>query len=92
MEFLQAEQAALVGFLGSPGPLRSGMEKFTQQWALDLKAQCASAMATVPRNPEQAADYAAKAQLLDEFWAVLGEQLQVFAEPLEEPTPQGVEE
>jgi hypothetical protein len=32
-------------------------------------------MSTVPRDPEVAADHAAKAQLLDEFWITLADQL-----------------
>lgn len=86
------EHGALSNFLATPGPLRGGFERFVREWALEHKAACAAAMASVPRNPELAADHAAKAQLLDEFWAVLTERLLNLDVPSEEPTLRGVEE
>jgi hypothetical protein len=69
------EMGAVANFLASPGPLKSGLEKFVESLALEHKAMCTAAMATVPRNPEVAADHAAKAQLLDEIWVTLADML-----------------
>lgn len=91
MDWSQMEHGAVMNFLAAPGPLRSGLEKFISHWAEELKAQCAGCMATVPRDPERAADHAAKAQALDEFWSVLADQLTNFERPLQEPTLRGLE-
>ena len=79
------EQGALENFLSSPGPLRSGLERFTEYLAKEHNAMCAAAMATVPRNPELASDHAAKAQLLAEFWATLTDVL--MQSHVEQPPP-----
>jgi hypothetical protein len=71
----EMEQGAVANFLAAPGPLKSGLEKFVGNLSEDHKTACARAMATVPRNPELAADHAAKAQLLDEFWSTLTDVL-----------------
>lgn len=71
----QIEHGALVNFIASSGPLRSGLEKFIAHEAQSLKNHCALHMSTVPRNPELAADYAAKAQTLAEFWETLDQAL-----------------
>jgi hypothetical protein len=80
-ELTQMEQGALKNFLATPGPLKSGLEKFIAALAWEYKGRCAAAMATVPRNPELAADNAAKAQVLDEFWAALEDILVHSTEP-----------
>ena len=74
-DWTQMECGALKNFLMTPGPLKSALERFLAQWQQDENAMCAGAMATVPRNHELAADHAAKAQLLGEFWATLEDQL-----------------
>lgn len=71
----QMEQGALENFLATPGPLRDALDKFITHLSQEHKAMCAAAMSTVPRNPELAADHAAKAQLLDEFWPTLADVL-----------------
>jgi len=86
-DWSQHEQAALLSFLASPGPLKSALEKFLIDWAEREQAQCAAAMATVPRNPELASDHAAKAQALQEFWSVLTDLMTIFEVPSGEPTP-----
>jgi hypothetical protein len=75
IDLTQMEQGALENFLSAPGPLKSGLEKFTAHLAQEHNAMCAGAMGTVPRNPELAADHAAKAQLLTEFWVTLADVL-----------------
>ena len=67
------ERGALINFLAADGPVRSALTKFTQYRAAEAKAMCTMAMGTVPRNPELAADHAAKAQAFDEFWDVLAD-------------------
>jgi hypothetical protein len=92
IDWTQMEHGALANFLAAPGPVKSGLEKFIAEWSRQLKANCAAAMATLPRDPECASDYAAKAQALDEFWSTLADYQTNFARPLEEPTLQGLEE
>jgi membrane-bound ClpP family serine protease len=75
MDLTQMEQGAAGNFLASPGPLKAALEKFVSHMAQEHKAMCAAAMSTVPRNTELAADHAAKAQLLDEFWITLADVL-----------------
>lgn len=70
MEWTDAEQAAIRDFLAGGGPLKSGLEKLFNAIADQQRQSCAGAMATVPRDPERAADHAAKAQLLDEIWTI----------------------
>jgi hypothetical protein len=70
-EWNDAEYGALKSFISSPGVLRNALEKYTAQLADEHRAQCASFMSSVPRDTEQASDHAAKAQALDEFWALL---------------------
>jgi hypothetical protein len=71
----QMEHGALRAFLATPGPLKSGLEKFVRNLAEQHRASCSMAMATVPRQIEVASDNAAKAQVLDEFWDMLGDTL-----------------
>ena len=77
-DWTEMESGALKNFLVTPGPLKSGLEKFIADSQHEEEALCAAAMATVPRNPEIAADHAAKAQLLGEFWARLEDALTSF--------------
>jgi hypothetical protein len=89
-DWTEMERGALVNFLSVPGPLKSGLEKFVRFHSQRMKASCAEHMATVPRGLEHAADYAAKAQFLDEFWVLLADDVlsaeQVLVAPSEEPT------
>lgn len=76
IDLTQMEQGALENFLhAAPGALNSALEKFVAHLASEHKAMCAAAMSTVPRNVELAADHAAKAQLMDEFWVTLSDTL-----------------
>jgi hypothetical protein len=79
-ELTPMEIGALKNFLVTPGPLLSGLAKFISALAWEHKASCAAAMATVPRSFEVAADNAAKAQVLDEFWATLEDTLKTAPE------------
>lgn len=81
MNWSEHEQGALVNFLAAPSPLKDALEKFTADLSRQQKALCTTCMASVPRDPERAADYAAKAQMLDEFWLVLADQLMSLQEP-----------
>jgi hypothetical protein len=84
IDWNEMEQAALQSFLADVGPLKTGLAKFFQAIAEQERMHCAACMATVPRDPERAADHAAKAQLLDEFWAIFAE---VMAQQENEPVP-----
>lgn len=86
IDWSQLEHGALTNFLAAPGALRSALEKFIATSAQDYKAACALSMQSVPRDPERAADYAAKAQAFDEFWSLLTDELTNFATPPQEPT------
>jgi len=88
------EQAALLGFLAATSPLRSALEKFVAEKSLENKTACSNCMASVPRNFEAASDHAAKAQVLDEFWEMLTDEVVMTssATPSREPTPRGLEE
>lgn len=82
MDWTESEQGALVNFLGPESALKSALFKFTAELARSDKEQCAALMASVPRDPERAADYAAKAQRMDEFWTVLTEMLLAESQPV----------
>lgn len=86
------EAGALANFLASPGPLKSGLEKFIAEQAQQYRIGCAALMASVPRDTERAADAAAKAQLLDEFWAVLQDEITNLSNALAGANPVSVEE
>ncbi len=83
------ERGALQNFLAGEGPLRNAMIKFIAFHTFQMKSSCALHMATAPRNYEIASDYAAKAQLLDEFWELLADAVgHVHADvPASEPPP-----
>lgn len=74
-DWTDMERGAALNFLSAPGPLKGALEKFTKAKADHHRAMCTMNMATVPRNPEAAADHAAKAQVLDEFWTLLAEDV-----------------
>jgi hypothetical protein len=76
IEWTQMERAALMSFVAADGPVRNGLMKFTEDRSQQSKALCTLSMATVPRNPELASDYAAKAQVYDEFWEALTSALE----------------
>ena len=92
IEWTELEYGSLLNFTAAPGALRSALEKFTAEMALFAKAQCAASMATVPRDPERAADHAARAQAFDEFWSQLADALTNFRRTAQEPTLGGKEE
>jgi hypothetical protein len=81
------EHGALRAFLATPGPLKSGLEKFVGALAEEHRRSCSMAMASVPRQIEVAADCAAKAQVLDEFWAQLADALTADQQPEPEAQP-----
>jgi len=86
MDWTEGEQTALANFfLGSDSALKNALVKFTEHMASADKAQCAALMASVPRDPERAADYAAKAQRMDEFWTLLTELLLAEQQPVGVP-------
>lgn len=80
-DWTEMEQGALGTMLANDGPLKRALQKFIAGKAQEHKASCAMHMATVPRNPEAAADHAAKAQILDEFWTLLTEELLSAGQP-----------
>lgn len=86
MDWSEIELGALTNFLAAPGPLKDALDKFIAGLARQQQADCAACMASVPRDSERAADHAAKAQVLNEFWTILAEQIISFATPLEEPS------
>lgn len=86
IEWTQHEQAALHNFIATPGPLRDGLQRYTEALMQHYQEQCSVFMATPPRNIEAAADCAAKAQVLHEFFSILMDHLKLFETPSEEPT------
>lgn len=58
----ELEQIALKNLVAERGYRWTGLEKWLAQETETYEQACASAMRTVPRNHEQAADYAAKAE------------------------------
>lgn len=88
----QAEEAALASFAATPGLLKSALEKFFNLCIEHHQQMCAACMATVPRDHERAADHAAKAQVLEEFWSLLSDHIMNSVMPSQEPTQRGVEE
>jgi len=75
MDWTENERAAMAAFVATPGILRDAFEKYVRERAEEHRASCARYMATVPRDPEHAADHAARAQELDEFFDVLADVL-----------------
>lgn len=65
------EQGALEHFLNTDTPLRTAFFKFLNHHLEECRALCTAHMATVPRNYEAASDWAAKAQVYEEFWEML---------------------
>ena len=91
IDWSQAEQVALADLINGSGPLQTGLQKFVAACVDYHRTNCTACMASVPRNPEVAADHAAKAQVLDEFFIVLTDYLKRYEVPSQEPTLQGME-
>lgn len=92
IDWSQAEQVALVDLVTGSGPLQTGLKKFVVALVDYHRTNCTACMASVPRNPEMAADHAAKAQVLDELFIVLDDYLKRYEVPEQEPTLHGTEE
>ena len=81
IEWTDLERGALGNFLALEGPVKNALVKFTQFRAKQANAMCAMHMRTAPRDHERAADYAAKAQEMEEFWTLLAETLLADEQP-----------
>lgn len=66
MDFTDLERQVLEDLKDSTH-LKGVLEKFCELKAEECRRACAQAMAHVPRDPEVAADYAAKAQAYETF-------------------------
>lgn len=62
MNLTENERTALSNFVAHEGALWSAMKKFSDSRKQAMDTSCADVMRTVPRQAEQAADYAAKAE------------------------------
>jgi hypothetical protein len=71
MEFTELERQVLGAFRAGDSLLKAVLEKFCEMKAEECRRACVQAMAHVPRDPEVAADYAAKAQAYETFVAEL---------------------
>lgn len=67
MEFTELERQVLDEFRAGGSLLKAVLEKFCEMKADECRRACVQAMAHVPREPEVAADYAAKAQAYEMF-------------------------
>lgn len=67
MEFTELELQVLEEFRAGDSLSRAVLEKFCEMKAEECRRACVQAMAHVPREPEVAADYAAKAQAYELF-------------------------
>jgi hypothetical protein len=67
MEFTELERQVLNEFRASESLLKTVLEKYCEMKADECRRACVQAMAHVPREPEVAADYAAKAQAYETF-------------------------
>jgi len=65
------ERDALQTFLETDTPLKRALEAFRDSQQSRYEADCAGYMATVPRDPERAADAAAKADAYKALWIEL---------------------
>jgi len=65
--FTDLERQILDEFCASEVLLKSVLERFCEMKADECRRACVQAMAHVPREPEVAADYAAKAQAYEMF-------------------------
>lgn len=72
-EFSDLERYALQEFKADQGYLKIALQKFCELKADEYRRACTQAMAHVPRDPETAADYAAKAQAFETFMQELME-------------------
>lgn len=71
MTLTENERTALSNFVAHEGALWSALNKFAQARKQAMDTSCADAMRTVPRQAEQAADYAAKAEAFGTLLAEL---------------------
>lgn len=62
MLLTENERTTLSNFVAHEGALWNALKKFSQARKQAMDTSCADAMRSVPRNAEQAADYAAKAE------------------------------
>jgi len=65
--FSDLDRHVLQEFKESFGHLKAVLEKFCEMKTDECRRACVQAMAHVPRDPEVAADYAAKAQAYETF-------------------------
>lgn len=67
MEFTELERQVLDEFRAGNSLLKAVLEKFCEMKTEECRRACVQAMAHVPREPDVAADYAAKAQAYEMF-------------------------
>lgn len=67
MDFTDLEQHVLDEFRAGDSLLKAVLEKFCEMKADECRRACVQAMAHVPRDPEVAADYGAKAEAYETF-------------------------
>lgn len=77
MQLTMFERESLQAALESDSVLRQLLDRFCSEQQLRNQGRCAENMRRVPRNPELAADYAAKAEAYREFVSLLERELQV---------------
>jgi len=65
------ETEVLHNFISQNDYLQIGIRKFLDAQAQENEYLCTQAMATVPRDPERASDYAAKADAYRTLWKFL---------------------
>jgi len=75
-ELTDIERGALRDFLAKPGPVRLALEKYASHRKIEMEQAASDCLRGVPRQFEQAADYAAKA----EVYGQLFNELQRFAD------------
>lgn len=66
-EFTELGRQVLEEFRAGDSLLKAVLEKFCEMKAEECRRACVQAMAYVPREPEVAADYAAKAHAYEIF-------------------------
>jgi len=67
MELTELERQVLAEFCAGDSLLKAVLAKFCEMKADECRRACVQAMAHVPREPEVAADYAAKAEAYETF-------------------------
>jgi hypothetical protein len=66
-ELSDIERGSLRDLLAHPTPLRSAIEKFSSARKQAMDSSAAECLRTLPRQFEEAADYAAKAEVYLQF-------------------------